>query len=148
MVRPVTAQRTKSPGVTTCTSPSRYLSLASPLKLMLRSNRFITAGLPASCRSHFSHHSVGLRQWPARLQQCALLFVARPHTLRTCCCLAVATIGLCSYMAIGEFDVQTLAGVNLGGTAEHAAFGVAHQGKAAREHIVIAERVEELGARI
>src|SRR6478672_5249935 len=148
MVRPVTAQRTKSPGVSTCTSPSRYLSLASPLKPMLRSKRFIKAGSLASCRISFDHHSVAARRWPARLQQCALLFVARACTLRTCCCLAVATIGLRRDMAIGELDVQTLAAMNVGGAAEHAAFGVAGEREAAGKHIVITERVEQLGARI
>ena len=51
-------------------------------------------------------------------------------------------------MAIGELDVQALARTDLRGTAEHAPLGVAHQGKATREHIVIAERVEKLGARV
>ena len=64
------------------------------------------------------------------------------------CRLAVATIGLRSNMAIGELDVQALAAVDLGGPTQHAAFGVAHQREAARKHVVIAERVEEPGARI
>src|SRR4029079_15047670 len=115
---------------------------------MLRSKRFIKAVSPASCRISFDHHSVAARRWPARLQQCALLFVARACTLRTCCCLAVATIGLRRDMAIGELDVQTLAAMHVGGAAEHAAFGVAGEREAAGEHVVIAERVEELDARI
>src|SRR5215831_3920530 len=49
-------------------------------------------------------------------------------------------------MAIGELNVQTLPGVHLCGAAEHAAFGIAGEGKAAREHIVIVERVEKLDA--
>ena len=51
-------------------------------------------------------------------------------------------------MAIGELDVQTLAAMNVGGAAQHAAFGVAGEREAAGEHIVIAERVEEPDARI
>src|SRR5258705_5942326 len=131
MVRPVTAQRTKSPGVSTCTSPSRYLSLASPLKPMLRSKRFIKAGSLASCRIAFDHHSVGARRWPARLQQCALLFVARARALRTCGNFPVAAIGLRRYLAIGELDVQTLAGVDLSGAADHSDLGLASEREAA-----------------
>src|SRR4249920_2694656 len=115
---------------------------------MLRSKRFIKAGSLASCRISFDHHSVAARRWPARLQQCALLFVARAHTLRTCCSLAVATIGLRRDMAIGELDVQTLTAMNVGGAAKHPPFRVAAEGEAAGEHVVIAERVEEPGARI
>ena len=51
-------------------------------------------------------------------------------------------------MAIGELDVQTLAAMNVGGVAEHAAFGVAGEREAAGEHIMIAERIEELDAGI
>src|SRR6476659_9024456 len=115
---------------------------------MLRSKRFIKAVSLASCRISFDHHSVAARRWPARLQQCALLFVARACTLRTCCCLAVTTIGLRRDRASGELDVQTLAAMHVGGAAEHAAFGVAGEREAAGEHVVIAERVEELDARI
>src|SRR5262249_30772737 len=147
MVRPVTAQRTKSPGVRTCTSSARYLSLASPLKPMLRSKRFITAWPPASSQSRFSHLSVGSTSRPALLQQFALLFVAL-RALRACCHLALATFAFRRYMAIGELDVQTFPRAHVCGAAEHAPLSIAHEGEAAREHIVIAERVEELGARI
>ena len=51
-------------------------------------------------------------------------------------------------MAIGELDVQMLAAMHIGGAAKHPPLGVAGDGKAAGEHVVIAERVEELDARI
>src|SRR4029077_15395326 len=97
---------------------------------MLRSKRFIKAGSLASCRISFDHHSVAARRWPARLQQCALLFVARACTLRTCCCLAVATIVLCRDMAIGELDVQTLAAMTIGCAGDYAALCVAGEREA------------------
>ena len=123
MVRPVTAQRTKSPGVITCTSPSRYLSLASPLKpSCVRNDSSRPSGPIFALR--VCHHNLK----PARN---ASLLSPFPHdlgesaftvTLRAMCpaCRRRAAwtssprsracarrIGMRADMAIGELDVES-----------------------------------------
>ncbi len=49
-----------------------------------------------------------------------------------------------SNMAIGELDVESSARPHLFRTPEHGSVGVAYQRKAARQHIVVTERREEL----
>src|SRR3954466_4416303 len=128
MARPVTAQRTKSPGVNTCTSPSRYLSLASPLKPRVRSKRFITprGSIPMSS----SYHSVGFRVAPDRLQQCALVSAVARAPSRARRGFAAAGRDFRRDMAVGEFEVERLARRDLGGAADHAALGAADKGEA------------------
>ena len=51
-------------------------------------------------------------------------------------------------MAIRKLDVQMFATMHIGGAAKHPPLGVAGDVKATGEHVVIAERVEELDSRI
>ncbi len=58
--------------------------------------------------------------------------------------LALARVGMSADMAIGELDVESRTRLHFGGAAQHRAVGRPHQGEAARQHVVIAERLEQL----
>src|SRR5262245_18683834 len=145
MLRRVTAQRTKSPGVSTCTSPSRYLTLASPLKALLRSKRFIKAR-PRPFSALERHHTIKRYDKTSALEQSPLLFIAtaRPRD-RFALDFAQARMGMRPNVGIGELDVESGVCFDFGGAADHGAVGGTHQSKAACEHILIAQRLEQFG---
>src|SRR4026209_1574538 len=145
MVRPVTAQRTKSPGLSTCTSPSRYLSLASPLKPILRSKRFIKAARLAFSRFCSSPLPQAKRKGQPALEECPLLSISwLARLLRRGLRLSRTQIGMSPDMAIGELNVESSPSFHRRDAAQHRAVGAAHQREAARKHILIAERGEKL----
>src|SRR5262249_21673634 len=144
MVRPVTAQRTKSPGLNTCTSPSRYLSLASPLKPILRSKRFIKAEWIEFYRCFFLPYTYGVSKSTTTFEESPSLSVGRlARLLRLRLELAAARIGMSPDMAIGELNVESSTWFHLRGSPQHRAGGIAHQREAACEHVVISERPEQ-----
>src|ERR1700675_2270940 len=88
----------------------------------------------------FAHHA--LKQRPLL---CAAA-LARLFSVRLR--LPLAGIGMSSNMAIGELDVESSARPHRGLTPEQGYVGVAHERKAARHHIVVTARREDLSLAI
>ena len=90
------------------------------------------------------HHSDGRNAEASPLTTMSLLFVAAPRALRTRGSPCARRHRPARDMAIGELDGETLAGDARRLHGAVSALGGADEREAAREHVVIAEELEEL----